>query len=174
MGSIYTSESGEWKLGGFEILSSVKDDDAIIYVCSGQALVAFTQLTYMSSQNYGSLIPDSARYSPPELRSGWDAIKKAPVSAVDSFNTGILILESFNGDYSGPDQAGQTKNIPPSMHASYRRLVNASPKSRLSVAHFIEQGSRRGSFFDTPLIKLTDGVDSLGIKSPAERDAFLE
>ncbi|KAF3760573.1 ARM repeat-containing protein [Cryphonectria parasitica EP155] len=155
VGSVYTSESGEWKLGGFEILSNVKDDDAIIY-------------------NYGSLIPDSARYSPPELRSGWDAIKRAPHSAVDSFNTGILIFESFNGDYSGPEQAGQTKNVPPSMHASYKRLVNASPKSRLSVAHFIEQGSRRGSFFDTPLIKLTDGVDSLGIKSAEEREAFLD
>lgn len=30
--SIYTSESGEWKLGGFEVLSSVKDDEALIYV----------------------------------------------------------------------------------------------------------------------------------------------
>ena len=30
--SIYTSESGEWKLGGFDILSSMKEDDAIIYV----------------------------------------------------------------------------------------------------------------------------------------------
>jgi SCY1-like protein 1 len=32
-GSIYTSESGEWKLGGFEVLSSLKDDEAIVYVC---------------------------------------------------------------------------------------------------------------------------------------------
>lgn len=32
VGSIYTSESGEWKIGGFEVLSNVKDDDAIIYV----------------------------------------------------------------------------------------------------------------------------------------------
>lgn len=119
-------------------------------------------------------MPDSARYSPPELRSGWDAIKKAPHSAVDSFNLGTLILEAFNGDYAGPDQAGQTKSIPPGMHASYKRLVNASPRSRLSVAHFIEQGTRRGSFFDTSLIKLTDGVDNLGVKSVEEREAFLE
>ncbi|PSR83485.1 armadillo-type protein [Coniella lustricola] len=155
VGSIYTSESGEWKLGGFEILSSIKDDDAIIY-------------------NYGSLVPDSAKYSPPELRSGWEAIKKAPHSAVDSFGLGVLILESFNGEYTGQEQAGQTKNVPPSMHASYKRLVNANPKSRLSVAHFIEQGSRRSAFFDTPLIKLTEGVDNLGIKSAAEREAFLD
>lgn len=125
-------------------------------------------------QNYGSLVPDSAKYSPPELRSGWEAIKRAPHSAVDSFGLGVLIFESFNGEYSSHEQAGQTKNIPPSMHASYKRLVNASPKSRLSVAHFIEQGSRRGAFFDTPLIKLTEGVDNLGIKSAAEREAFLE
>jgi SCY1-like protein 1 len=32
VGSLYTSESGEWKVGGFEVLSSMKDDDAIIYV----------------------------------------------------------------------------------------------------------------------------------------------
>lgn len=30
--SIYTSEGGEWKLGGFEVLSNVTDHDAIIYV----------------------------------------------------------------------------------------------------------------------------------------------
>jgi len=30
--SIYTTESGEWKLAGFEVLSSMKDDDPITYV----------------------------------------------------------------------------------------------------------------------------------------------
>lgn len=39
--SVYTSESGEWKLGGFEVLSSVKDDEAIIYV-SGETRQART------------------------------------------------------------------------------------------------------------------------------------
>lgn len=33
MSSIFVAESGEWKLGGFEVLSSVKEDDPIIYVC---------------------------------------------------------------------------------------------------------------------------------------------
>ena len=30
--SIFTSESGEWKLGGLDVLSSMKEDDAAIYV----------------------------------------------------------------------------------------------------------------------------------------------
>ena len=126
-------------------------------------------------QTYGSLVPDSARYTPPELaRSGWDAIKKNPHSAVDSFEFGILIFEIFNGSFMGADQAGQTKGIPPSMHSSYKRLVNANPKARLSIGHFLEQGKRRASFFDTALIKLTDGIDNLGVKSAEEREAFLE
>lgn len=33
--SVYTTESGEWKLGGFEVLSNVKDDEAVIYVSCG-------------------------------------------------------------------------------------------------------------------------------------------
>ena len=34
--SIFTGESGEWKLGGFELMSSMKDEDAVIYVCHPQ------------------------------------------------------------------------------------------------------------------------------------------
>jgi SCY1-like protein 1 len=125
-------------------------------------------------QTYGSLVPDSGRYAPPELaRSGWDAIKKGPHSAVDSYNFGTLLFEVFNGDFMGNDQAGQTKNIPPTMHTSYKRRVNENPKARVSVGHFLEQGQRNGSFFDSPLIKLTEGVDNLGVKSETERDEFL-
>lgn len=43
VGSIYTSESGEWKIGGFEVLSNVKDDDAIIYVCVRKRLSRTSQ-----------------------------------------------------------------------------------------------------------------------------------
>jgi len=80
----------------------------------------------------------------------------------------------FNGSFGGSDQAGQVKNIPPSMHSSYKRLTNANPKARVSVGHFLEQGQRNGSFFDSPLIKLTDGVENLGVKSETEREVFLE
>lgn len=173
--SVYTSESGEWKLGGFEVLSNIKDDDVVIYVCPLNAIYLRSLACVDKRQTYGSLVPDSARYTPPELaRSGWDAIKKNPHSAVDAFGLGILIFEVFNGSYSGVDQAGQTKGIPPSMHSSYKRLVNANPKARLSVGQFLEQGKRSGAFFDTPLIKLTDGIDNLGVKSDEEREAFLE
>lgn len=136
-------------------MSNVKDDDAVVYT-------------------YGSLVPDSGRYAPPEVaRGGWDSIKKNPHSSIDAYNYGTLIYEVFNGDFVGADQAGQTKGIPPAMHASYKRLVNANPKARITVGAFLQQGQRTGGFFDSPLIKLTDGIDNLGMKSEEEREEFL-
>ncbi|KAF2166829.1 hypothetical protein M409DRAFT_66391 [Zasmidium cellare ATCC 36951] len=153
--SIFTSESGEWKIAGLDILSSMKEDDAVI----------FTQ---------GSLMPDIGRYSPPEVvKTGWESVRKNPTHAVDAYNYGILVTEVFNGGFSGSDQVGSTKNIPLDMQNSYKRLTHAAPKMRLSVAHFLEQGTRSGGFFDTPLIQLADGIDNLGLKSDAEKDAFL-
>ncbi|KKK21074.1 hypothetical protein ARAM_004312 [Aspergillus rambellii] len=153
--SVFTSESGEWKLGGFDILSSMNDDQAVIYT-------------------YGSLVPDAARYTPPEVvKGGWDAIKRNPLTAIDSYGLGILIFEVFNGNFSGGDQLGKPTNIPPTMQQSYKRLHTANPKIRLSPAHFVEQGKKTGGFFETPLIRLTDDIDSLGLKSDAEREEFL-
>lgn len=153
--SIYTSESGEWKIGGFEALSSMKDDDAIIH-------------------NHGSLVPGSGRFQPPEvMNGGWAAIKRNPIAAVDSFGLGILVFEVFNGSFRDTDQLSQTKTIPSSIVPSYRRLINSNPKIRLSAGHFVEQGTKAGGFFETPLIRLTTDVDSLGLKSEPERDQFL-
>lgn len=133
----------------------MKEDDAVI----------FTQ---------GSLVPDIGRYTPPEVaKGGWGSIRTGPTHAVDSYGYGILASEAFNGGFSGSDQIGTTKNIPGPMQTSYKRLTHAVPKMRLSVGHFYEQGSRKGGFFDTPLIQLTDGIDNLGLKSADEREAFL-
>ena len=153
--SVYTSESGEWKLGGFELLSSMNDDEAIIY-------------------NYGILVPDSNRYAPPEVASnGWSAIKKNPLTAADAYGLGILVYEAFNGGFMDSDQLGQAKSIPAAMVQSYRRLVNANPKLRMSPSIFLDQGKKTGGFFETPLIHITEGAESLGLKSEAERDEFL-
>lgn len=153
--SVFVSESGEWKIGGLEILSAMKEDDAIIFA-------------------HGTLVPEIGRYAPPEVvKSGWDSVRNNPTHAVDAYDYGILISEVFTGSFSGTDQVGSTKNVPLPMHNSYKRLTHAAPKMRLSVAHFLEQGSRSGGFFDTPLIELTEGIENLGLKDDVERETFL-
>lgn len=60
VGTIYTSESGEWKLGGLEVLSSIKDDEALIYVCqvTRNHTTPLTQLElWKSCSRFRSLYP---------------------------------------------------------------------------------------------------------------------
>ncbi|KAI9678099.1 MAG: hypothetical protein M1817_006043 [Caeruleum heppii] len=153
--SVFTNEAGEWKLAGFEVLSSLKDDDAVIY-------------------SYGSTLPEGNLNVPPEIATGgWDVVKRQAVGAADAYLYGALLHLVFTGNFNGGDQLAQTRALPPSMQQSYKRLINANPKSRLSVGHFLDQGRRTGGFFETPLIRLTDGVESLGLKSESEREAFM-
>lgn len=122
----------------------------------------------------GNLNPGSALYVPPEVaKSGWDTIKRHPLAATDAYGFALLIYEVFNGCVISSDAVGQTKNIPPSMHQCYKRLLNQNPKARLSVSQFRGQGRRSGGFFETPLIALSEGIDSLGLKSDGEREEFL-
>jgi len=41
------------------------------------------------------------------------------------------------------------------------------------VAQFLDQGRRNGGFFQTPLIQITEDIESLGLKADAERDELL-
>jgi SCY1-like protein 1 len=111
---------------------------------------------------------------PPEIsKGGWEAIRQNPTHAVDAYNFGTLIFEVFNGSFLGSDQLTQLKSIPPSMHQSYKRLLNPNPKARMSVSQFLEQGRRLGGFFQTPLIQVTEDIESLGLKADSERDELL-
>ena len=92
----------------------------------------------------------------------------------DSWGFAELTYEAFNGSLTSVDQLSQPKKIPPAMSAAYKRLITANPKSRLSVAHFLEQGLRSGSFFDIPLIHISEFVENMGVKDHDEREMFLE
>jgi SCY1-like protein 1 len=92
---------------------------------------------------------------------------------VDAYSFGILIYEVSNGGFLGTDQLTLPKQVPVTMQPSYKRLISANPKVRLSTAQFLEQGLRSGGFFETPLIHLTDGIENLGLKSDEEREELL-
>ncbi|EPS37165.1 hypothetical protein H072_9244 [Dactylellina haptotyla CBS 200.50] len=154
--SIYTTESGEWMLAGFEVLSSLKEEDPAIY-------------------KYGGLLPDSSRYAAPEIsRGGWDGLKNQAIHVTDSWNMGTLMYEIFNGYFMSSDQLTQTKSIPPQMGTPYKRLTQTNPKMRLPIAHFLEQGKRSGGFFDTPLIRCSEFIENMGVKDEREREEFLQ
>ena len=53
LGSVFTTESGEWKLGGFDVLSSIADDEPLIYV-GGIIRPAYCSLTGYCTEIRGS------------------------------------------------------------------------------------------------------------------------
>lgn len=96
------------------------------------------------------------------------------IHVTDSWGFGMLIYEAFNGPIGSTDQLTQPKKIPPAMAAAYKRLIAANPKSRLSVKDFLAQGVRSRSFFDTPLIHVSEFVENISIKDQSEREGFLD
>ncbi|KAI9829370.1 MAG: hypothetical protein M1826_005690 [Phylliscum demangeonii] len=134
----------------------MKDDDAVLY-------------------SFGDVLHRSNRYLPPEIsRSQWDIVKRHPISAPDAYQYGVLIYETFNNDITGSGLLEQAQNVPLNMQPGYKRLLNSNPKARLSVAHFLEQGLRSGGFFETPLIRVTEDIEQLGLKNDSERQQFLK
>ncbi|KDQ53592.1 hypothetical protein JAAARDRAFT_183140 [Jaapia argillacea MUCL 33604] len=167
--SIFVSPSGEWKLGGFEVLSSPKDDAAVLYTM-------------------GTLLPDIMSIAPPEVqKTGWSVAKDHDPSAPDAYALGILIHTLFNPSHplptTSPPHAPPTPSsrgsIPKSIFPSFKRLLNPSPKARLSPKGFLELGMAEtagegsGFFTKNPLVKVCEGLDGFAIASEADKTLFL-
>ncbi len=127
-----------------------------------------------NTKTYSSVVPAYRDAQPPEVgKSGWGIYRITPWSAVDAYGYGSLLTELFGGSSPAPGRAPDTGNIPGDMQQVCKRLLNPTPKMRPSVSIVLDQGRRNGSYFDTPLIELSENIDSLGLKSEAERDDFL-
>ena len=93
---------------------------------------------------------------------------------MDAFQFAMLIDDVFSGCNADRQGSGKAGNVPTSMLKARNQLSNSNSEARLSVGHFLEQGRRNGGFFDTRLIKLTEGVEKLGLQTENERYVFLQ
>ncbi|KAH9940496.1 uncharacterized protein BXZ73DRAFT_42907 [Epithele typhae] len=169
--SVFISASGEWKLGGLDVLSNPKDDAAVLY-------------------NLGSMLPDASKYSSPEVKKGgFSSLKDLPVFAADSYGFGLLIHFAFNPNQTlpataqpphSPPTAASRGAIPTSIFPSYKKLLNPNPKSRLSAAHFLELGMSQtagegsGFFASNHLVKVCAGLENFNLASDSEKGVLLK
>ena len=108
IGSIYTTMSGEWKLGGFETLSALNDEYSVFlnlanrlpnlgkYMAPGKIL--FGIATYILSTENTEVVRGQGRLSTP--------------AAIDGFAFACLIHEVFNGAFSRAEDLGNRGSIP--------------------------------------------------------------
>ncbi|TFY50780.1 hypothetical protein EVG20_g11332 [Dentipellis fragilis] len=170
VGSIFLSASGEWKLGGFEVLSNPKDDAAVLYA-------------------YGGLLPEANDIAPPEVKkSGWSALKPNPTSAADSYALALLIHTLFNPNAGPPPTSHPPHNppqpssrgaIPTSVFTSFKKLLNPNPKPRMTTKAFFDTGMAEslgegGGFFkQNRLLQICEGLESFGLMSDGEKANLL-
>ncbi|KAI8581579.1 hypothetical protein K450DRAFT_232004 [Umbelopsis ramanniana AG] len=154
--SIFTNKAGEWKLGGFELLDSMKEESPMI-------------------MTFGGMIPDANRYASPEIKkSGWTVIKDLPTSATDSFQLGCLIYETYNGHMDSTDKLMSTRgDIPSKMQNVYKLLLTTSPKARIDSERFLDEGLRPQGFFSNEFIQVNLFLENITIKDQSEKDVFF-
>ncbi|KAL1920476.1 uncharacterized protein VTP21DRAFT_853 [Calcarisporiella thermophila] len=154
--SIFTNKAGEWKLGGFELMSSMQEESPVILT-------------------YGGLVPESARYAAPEIaKGGWSGIKDHNISAYDAWQFACLIYEVYNGVFSSQDQLRAVGSIPSKMHGEYKALLNPSPRTRPDVTRFIDFGLRQNGYFQDNLIQVNLFLENLAMKDTKEKEAFYK
>ncbi|CAO3586001.1 unnamed protein product [Absidia cylindrospora] len=126
---------------------------------------------------FGGLVPDAQKYAPPEIKqSSWTAVKDLPVAAVDSYQLGCLIYESYNRRFDNADQLiHQTGSIPMSMVPIYKSLLQPSPRSRADADSFLDEGmrSKRNGFFSVDFIHVNLFLENISIKDQGEKEAFF-
>ncbi|RKP14860.1 armadillo-type protein [Piptocephalis cylindrospora] len=153
--SIFVNSAGEWKLGGFELLSRMDEE--------------FPQITTSAS-----LLPDSQRYAPPEVQqNGWDSVKNHPTGAVDAWMFGALIHEIFNGSFTSSSAQTSRGKIPPRLFSVMRSLMNASPISRFTLRAFQDAALHTGGYFTSDFVQSVLFLENLNVKDAGERDSFL-
>ncbi|KZV66792.1 ARM repeat-containing protein [Peniophora sp. CONT] len=169
LSSVFLSTSGEWRLGGFEVLSNPTDPAAVLYT-------------------HASTLPDAYSISPPEVKKGgWSTLKENSPAAADSYALALLIHALFNPTAGPPPttqpphqppQASSRGSIPTAVFPSFKKLLNPNPRTRLNAKGFLDIGlsesvSEGGFFKSNRLIKICESLGNFGLMSDGERAQLI-
>ena len=155
--SIFIATTGEWKLGGFELLTSTKEGSAGIFY------------------SMGNLLPDGSRILPPEARQGGTgSLQGMPAHVMDSYGIALAGFEAYNGTLPPTSGVPAQGKVPPEFFAIFKRMLVPNAKTRASTTQFLEQGSAEGGYFaSNRLVQVAAGIDSFMLASEGERGVII-
>lgn len=158
--SIFITGSGEWKLGGFEVLT------------------AHAEAPHGLLYTHGSSIPDAARYAPPEVKqNGWNVLASMDSTLMDSYSLALVAIEAFNGPLppQSSNAAPPRGHVPPALYSIFQRMLVPNSKNRMSAAKVLEAGEADGGFFkENTLIKVARGLDGFLLSTENEKAAIIK
>ncbi|CAG9136314.1 unnamed protein product [Plutella xylostella] len=150
--SIFVTMAGEWKLGGFEFLTTHGQDSP-----SGIPI---------------KILPALEIYDPPEKKDP-TKLKSVTKCSSDMWGLGCLIWEAFNSPLKNQPSLKVLENIPKQLCSLYCELVSANPASRPNPADIITRCRKMGGYFKNDLIDTMLFLEEIQIKDKVEKGKFF-
>ncbi|KAJ2944793.1 hypothetical protein O0L34_g1683 [Tuta absoluta] len=150
--SVFVTLAGEWKLGGYEFLTS-----------SGQ------EGSYTIPMK---ILPALEIYDPPEKKDP-SKLKAVTKCSTDMWGLGCLIWEAFNGPLKNQPALKTVDHIPKQLCTLYCELVSANPASRPNPADIIARCRKMGGYFKNDLIDTMLFLEEIQIKDKIEKGKFF-
>lgn len=149
--SIYVNSSGVWKIGGLDRVCSVDDSP---------------------SPPYDTL---NKKYVPPEILDPTKARHPGGKFAVDSWGMGCLVWECFNKPLTPNSNVKTVGKMPKALSIHYNKLVQSSPKHRISPIDFINVCREAKIYFDLPSLNTIVALEEIQlIKDPDEKSKIFK
>ncbi|XP_054264918.1 N-terminal kinase-like protein isoform X2 [Macrosteles quadrilineatus] len=145
--AVFVNNAGEWKLGGFEYLSS----DLELPV---------------------KVLPSLEKYDPPE-KTDLGKQKLITKCSTDMWGLGCLIWEIYNGPLPKKTSLKTIEKIPKAVSSIYCELVGANPSNRPNPADVITRGRKNGGFFKNELVDALLFLEEIQIKDRSEKNRFF-
>lgn len=148
--SVFVNNSGEWKLGGVEYVSTAQDDGSSMY----------------------KILPSLEVYDAPE-KPDPNMLKLANKCSTDMWGLGCLIWEVFNGSLNNRSSLRIQENIPKQLIQLYSELVGSNPSSRPNPADIITRCRKLGGYFKNDLVDTLLFLEEIQIKDKNEKNRFF-
>ncbi|KAL6523414.1 hypothetical protein OROGR_017017 [Orobanche gracilis] len=143
MDSVVVTQTLDWKLHAFDVLSEFEEN----YEASTGPMLQYEYLI-------------GTQYKPMELlKSDWTAVRRSPPWAIDSWGL----------DLSKRKELGNTASIPKALLPDYQALLSSVPSRRLNSSKLLENSE----YFHNKLVETIQFMENLNLKDSVEKDTFF-
>lgn len=147
IGSIFVTSTGDWKIGGFDYVTSATDNS-------------------YPSKNLSSL----DKYIPPEVSSSRLSNHK---HGFDSWGLGCLVHEVFNGEATSSSSFKSPMKVPKSLSIPLSELLSQNASKRPSPLDFLEKSRSTNGFFKNSFIDSMLFIEEIQMKDEASKNRFF-
>lgn len=149
--SIFVNSSGVWKIGGLDYVCSIEEKPPRLHEGLDE------------------------KYTPPERLDPSKARHQGGKFAVDSWGMGCLVWECFNKPLTPSSSVKTVGKMPKQLSIHYNKLVQSSPRHRVSPMDFINNCKETNVYFNSPQLEVMLALDEIQfINDSTEKDKIFD